>query len=951
MLIGFFFILNNFQKFLDVLNRYEIASVIFFQADKERSSILQHEISAKSILAEATSISDKVKSSFEAQAHEFSKAKAVIVDKSQELTKWLEHHGRILDALRSGPIEDIQSLIKPIGSEEALSITTSVSAASVPFSIVPEPIQAQCYDLDRYVSHAVAELSGGFMLAIDALENYAMALQRVLPLNYFTTSPIHAWAQILRLSLNNLSPDMLSISKRQAGELLAMAQEGIPDSIKQRHGELSLKVDRYTTEIERTRRECSGLVDSLGSDAEKKSKDRLASAFTKYMRSVGYARNDMKKDSKPQGDLLEKGAKVLTVLQLASNELFQGVKNKVSDFLGWASGEEFLHLSSDRRFGEFEDHVEKCALLVEFSREIRGVIGVDLPDYSRTMDDVNWASVFLGAINSAKSTIEQLLKVVLPKVIMSVVSRSTEVIEVFGSLSQIRGSVDSVLEQLIEIELERAALMELEENYFVKVSEITEKKLALEEASLRGRENLSWEEAEELASQEEAYRTQLDHLHKNWNQKDVQDSNLKKREASVISSLVTSERQLLCFLKMGEGCPENDRSKDLISMLVKPFSELESFDQIVSSYGIHPQFPSFTVTYFRNSRNSMSASIWKLANRNLLKNHAFFVWKISMLDSFLDSCIRDITSSLECHMGFEQIHSTLKRKLSVELQGHFKLYLRERIAPAYMQCLEREDDILQSLSKSREEMYNSDPQAVKRVHKMLEEYCNAHENFRAAKSTISRLTNQANELSESLQRTVLEIVQMEWLHDQSLPYQHNIRELSQNFISSDNLTSAILNLRRQKLLEKMQSSMSSITSSLENLKSLMRRSAQTEAQLEKAMSWACAGPITSNNRSSLRKDSGIPSQFHEHLQNRRQLLWEVQDQASNIISICTSVIAFEASRDGILLTTGDVSPGMISDDSKLWQQTYLNSLARLEAIHHSFTRNISQPIIYFPLYG
>ena len=55
----------------------------------------------------------------------------------------------------------------------------------------------------------------------------------------------------------------------------------------------------------------------------------------------------------------------------------------------------------------------------------------------------------------------------------------------------------------------------------------------LEEAALKGREHLSWEEAEELASQEEACRAQLNQLHQTWNQKDKRASSLIKKEAVI----------------------------------------------------------------------------------------------------------------------------------------------------------------------------------------------------------------------------------------------------------------------------------------------------------------------------------------------------------------------------------------------------------------------------------
>ncbi|ONK65789.1 uncharacterized protein A4U43_C06F990 [Asparagus officinalis] len=90
------------RNFLDVLNQYEIISTIFYHADKEKSSLLQHEASAKSIVAEATAISEKSRVVFEAQAQEFGQAKAVAAEKAQEATIWVDQHGRVLDALRTG---------------------------------------------------------------------------------------------------------------------------------------------------------------------------------------------------------------------------------------------------------------------------------------------------------------------------------------------------------------------------------------------------------------------------------------------------------------------------------------------------------------------------------------------------------------------------------------------------------------------------------------------------------------------------------------------------------------------------------------------------------------------------------------------------------------------------------------------------------------------------------
>ncbi|XP_078430572.1 uncharacterized protein LOC144702411 [Wolffia australiana] len=922
------------EKFLDVLNRYEIVSSIFYQIDQERSTLLQREISAKTFMSEATSMAEKVRLSYEMQAQDFTQAKAAVMGKAQETARWLEHHGKVLDALRSGYLDELKPLIKPIESEESLSIIASVSAAGVPLPIVPEPAQDQCYDLDREVSRIMSELCDSLLVAFGTLQDYAMALQRVLPLNYITTSPVHAWAQILQQSVTKLTPDGLNLSKQESSILLAKAPDEIPDSLKQRHRELGLKLDEFVLEIEKIRTECSRLVSSADSYAEGRSKDRLLTALVKYMRSLGYCRSDIFGDSTLQGDPGEKEMKVLAVLRLSMNELLKKLWNKISDVLGGTSGEQCLQHSSKNVLRELEEQVEMCDLLFGFADEVQRMVHVEMSDFNKTMD-TKWTSVFRSCINSGKVMIDQMLSVALPEVIMSVISyNAEEVMEYFGSLSQIRGSVDAALQQLIEIEKERASLVELEENYFVKVGQLTQQKIALEEASSKDKDNLSWEEAEEWASQEDSCRAQLDQLHNRWNQRHTQSTGLRKRKANLLSSLASSERQFLSLVRK-EGDLHNEKSGALFALLVKTFSDLECIDQVFSSYDVGPRYSSMNVAHLLDSSDSEeSVSIWKLAN--LLESHSFFVWKIHLLDSFLDSCLGDITSLVEKNMGFDQIYNCTKGKTSVLLQGQFNLYLRERVAPALLLHIEKEGEILHPLSQSIKEMDSRDHQAVQEMQQLLENYWNACERDRATKSAISLMKYQDAELTESLQRVVLEMIQIEWLYDQSLSPRSNVRELTQDIVSSDKLSSSILNLGRQKLLEKIQTYLSAISASMEQLKATERMSVQTETQLERAMSWACAGPGAGNSGSLSSKNSGIPPEFHNHLLRRRQLLSAVQELASSVTSICTSVLAFEASREGFIRISEDDCTML--GDSKTWQKTSLNSLIRLESSFLSFTR-------------
>lgn len=81
-----------YQSFADILNHYELASTLYCRADQERSGLILRETSAKSILAEATSNSEKIRASFEIQAREFAQAKAMVAEKAQEAMAWAEQH-------------------------------------------------------------------------------------------------------------------------------------------------------------------------------------------------------------------------------------------------------------------------------------------------------------------------------------------------------------------------------------------------------------------------------------------------------------------------------------------------------------------------------------------------------------------------------------------------------------------------------------------------------------------------------------------------------------------------------------------------------------------------------------------------------------------------------------------------------------------------------------------
>ncbi|XP_052734018.1 uncharacterized protein LOC108340177 isoform X2 [Vigna angularis] len=952
------------ERFGDVLNKYELASSLYCRADQERSSLILHETSAKSIVAEATSNSEKIRASFEIQAREFAQAKAMVAEKAQEAMTWAEQHGRILDALRCNLIPEINASFKLNNMETVISLTSAVIAAGVPLTVVPEPTQAQCHDIDREVSQFIVELGDGLTSATASLQAYSLALQRILPLNYLSTSAVHNWAQVLQLSINALSSDMLSLARRQASELIAKFHVDNSDSIKFSHDDLCFRVEKYAVEIEKIEKECAEIESSIGSESESKTKDRLLYAFMKFMQSIGLLRKEVgissiqsKYDSemnnaRPLGELEEEREKVFSILNIAVSSLYNEVKHKILNIYNDASGGRnqynMLQNDSGTIFAEFEEQVEKCNLVTEFVRDLCQFIGKDIPSVDinqvrlKISSESNWVSIFSNILISCKGLVSQMTEVVLPDVIRAAVSLNSEVMDAFGLISQVRGSIETALEQLMEVEMERVSLIELEQNYFVKVGLITEQQLALEEAAVKGRDHLSWEEAEELASQEEACRVQLDQLHQTWNQRDVRTSSLTKRETDIKNALISVNCQFQSLVGVEE---ERElhilRSKALLASLVKPFLELESIDILLSSTDGSVAMPTskfHTLTDLINSGNSISEYVWKVGG--LLDNHSFFIWKIGVIDSFLDACIHDIASSVEQNLGFDQSLNFMKKKLEIQLQKHIGHYLKERVAPSLLACLDKENEHLKQLTESSKELaldQGKKDGAVKKVLLMLEEYCNAHETARAAKSAASIMKKQVNELKEALRKTALEVVQMEWMHDVSLNPSYNRRIRFEKYLDTDDsLYTIILNLNRSKLLDNVQSAVSKITTSMDCLQSCERNSLMAEGQLERAMAWACGNSSNSGNTSTT--NSGIPPEFHEHIKNRRQILWESREKASDIVKLCVSVLEFEASRDGYLFIPDQPYPFRSSVDAKTWQQVYLNALTRLDVTFHSYSR-------------
>ncbi|KAL5218723.1 hypothetical protein ABZP36_019407 [Zizania latifolia] len=952
--------LSALKNFLDTLDQYEVISSMFYHAEKERSSALQNETSAKSILVEASSLAEKSRTSFELHANELADAKAAAVDETNKLAVWVEKHGRVLEAIRDNSIAGAESCTQLNSNDDALSLISSVLVSEVPLTVVPEPTRAQCYELDREVSQLITELQDGLSAALESLGEYALVLQQVLPVNYITTSPVTGWAQALQLSVSSASEDMLPLAKRQAAEVIAKVQgEGI-NLVQQRHRDLLNQMESCVACVERLARECSELMNSIGLDNEVRSKERILSAFMNSVQlpspkkdggNIPFSQAGNVGVKIPAHEDIQDETGVLSILGIALAQLYSDVRIKVSELSSKATriakfrtDEASLQADVGTSLQLFDQQVEKCALVSGFVGEVHGVLEAKLVEmntaYAKPQPG-QWASTFQAILCSSTNMIEQMAEIFIPEIIRSFISYNSEVMEAFGSVSQIRGSVDTTLEKLVQIELERASLTELEQSYFVKVGRISEQQIALEEAAMRGRDHLSWEEAEELASQVEACRAQLEQLQETWGQKDMRISSLMKIESSAMNSLLSSKQYLSSLVNVDQESEFHlRRSKALLSILTKPLADLEALDHMLSSRGAFPSHvdgPISNLADVLSSGSSLSDVMWPFSG--LLKDHAFFVWKLSLIDSILDLCMHEISSCVEHSFTTNQLYMTLKKKLAIHVEKQVYRYIIERIAPAFILQLDREiSDLLQSSEGRRESgQPKRDSVAVGRIAVMLEEYCNAHETARAAQIAISLMQRKLNELTEALRKIILEIVQVEWLHDLSSPHALKAKVLSQNILCDDKFISVLLNSSRSNLLDKIQSSVSSVTRSIECLQACENTSVSAEGQLERAMGWACAGSNTSGSGSSTAKASGIPPEFHDHLLKRRKLLQVIQEQASDLAKICTYVLEFEASRDGLYLIPEDKSSGLSTDRGRAWQQTFLSLLTRLDAAYHSYT--------------
>ncbi|KAJ7561858.1 hypothetical protein O6H91_03G044300 [Diphasiastrum complanatum] len=954
------------QRLAEAYERYERVSKVVFHADQSRRAAAKAEATARIIMSETSSLVEKTRVAYEVLAREFALAKGVVTEAARESTQWVEQHSRVLDALRNNSVPELQAIGQLPGPLEALSLTSAVLAAGVPLTVVPEPAQVHCREVDREVSQYTAAQHEALLHGGRTLQAYALALQRLLPTNYIASSYVHSWAQILQLSMRQFSVEPLAAARRQMIDVVARGRGEHDEAIKQKYGNLRVHVERLLKEIRKLHEDHAELEASLDPDAEQKAKDRVLGIFTRHLQlvnqvkkeedgtsSAGNAKAEEVKESLTL-EIEEKRTKVVMVLQAAAASLFGELGEKIAIIQNAAIERAVFGIGDDLGtqnprwcLSELQELVERCLLTSLILTEVQQAgIQTSLRAAgsweSSTSVIADWAVKCRACVNGVEDLANQMVGVVLPEAIKASLSRDPAVMEAFANISQIRGAVDTALQQVVQIEIQRSALVELENNYAEKVGEISQRQALLEAAAARGRDHLSWEEAEELATQEELCREQLDQLHRAWAQRGAQATALSRREANVRSSLAETELHFQSLVTIDrEGESQVMRGKVLLAAFSRIFSGLESLDQVLSTFG--------SGIYSSNEGHIDAAttgflgleSVWKAAN--ILQEKTFFAWKVGIIDVLLDSCIHD-ASTIDLNFSFEQLLIHQKKKIEAQLQSFLDQYLRERVASVLFELLSKDKMVIKSLTIQNSENdlqpLKKEGEAVKRALRILNEYCDVHETVRAAKAAASSMKVQADEVMQALQNAQLEAAQMEWLHDSVLSrIQPRIQLLG--LPSSMVGDKAALNIawwNRKQLLESLQSAITAITRATEGLQGCDAASVAAEEQLDRAMAWACAGPSAGGSvGSNATRGNGIPAEFHEHLRRRRQLLWSGQEQVAGIMRLCGAVLEFEASRDGVLDIPG-VEPSKNGlNDGKAWQQAYQNMIAKLEVACVSFT--------------
>lgn len=438
-------------------------------------------------MSESSTALEQARMRLEIQVHEFGQVKGQLADAALEMTQWVERHIPVLNALHNNNVAEVQSTWKRPSLPEGLSLTAAVLSAGVPLSIVPEPAQIHCKEVDREVEQLVTTRYEALVHASQMLQAYGMALRRLLPRNYLANCYGHNWAQILQSLVRKLSPDVLALARHQAADLVARERGEHDDFTRQKYEAIQMHVEQLWKDIKNAQAECTELEASIDMEAEHKAKDRLLTVFSRHVLFKGKSKKEdnlmatvvnQSKAEDRQGldtafpvETEDKRAKVLSVLHACvSNvvgEISVSVRARISDGGLFLFGKESDLEAWRSCLPDFQKHVEQWVLMSEVVTEFHQ-LGCPLTD--GLIQVVEWAQSCRACIAGVEDLGNQLGRLVLPEALKASLSHDPAVLEAFSSLSRVRLSVDAAVEQIAVIEAQRSSLLDLEESYPEKIA-------------------------------------------------------------------------------------------------------------------------------------------------------------------------------------------------------------------------------------------------------------------------------------------------------------------------------------------------------------------------------------------------------------------------------------------------------------------------------------------------
>lgn len=189
---------------MEAVDRLEQCYVTYAQAEQSRRAAVHAEGVTMSLFVEATSDLEKAQEMFSAQAQELENTKLIVTEAARTLIQWVKQHVSVLDVLRSGSVSELESIGKVASPAEILSLKSALLTAGVPLSVIPEPAQVLCQEIDQDVTRLIAARHEALLRAVQSLQAYSAALQQLVPVNYVSSSHVHSWAEVLQVSFCKL---------------------------------------------------------------------------------------------------------------------------------------------------------------------------------------------------------------------------------------------------------------------------------------------------------------------------------------------------------------------------------------------------------------------------------------------------------------------------------------------------------------------------------------------------------------------------------------------------------------------------------------------------------------------------------------------------------------------------------------------------------------------------